>query len=396
MTRLFKQNNSPYWYGRIQINGKEKWLSSGTKNKREAAITIERKASLVKGKHSVNDMFQDLMKAIDELPQPERDTTRQEYARTLLGGTNAKLEIDDAWQVWLESPIKRNPAPQTIKMYYAIWRRFLYWAKEKGIEYLHDITPGLAQNYCSNFWKSGVSANTYNKHCRFLKSVYKVLSVQGGIMNNPWTDIPSMEHTKEGRRNFTPEQLEIICRKVTGSLRYMIAIGLYTGMRLGDVVSFKWKNIEFDNDRITHIPNKTKRKGKVVRLPLHPILKALITELKQEKHSEYFFPTEYELYKKNRAQITDLFQNHLRTCGIKPTEKQKDGHRRNAIVRFGFHSLRHSFVSLCAGNRVPQVAIMDMVGHGSPVMTALYSHANDEQKASAIKALPNIEFENDD
>lgn len=394
MTRLFKQKNSPYWYGRIQIDGKEKWLSSGTKNKREAAVAIERKASFIKGKHSVNDMFQDLMQAIDQLPESERDTTRQEYARTLLGCTNTKLEIDAAWQAWLDSPIKRNPAPQTIEMYHAIWKRFLSWVTEQSIEYLHEVTPNLAEQYCSNVWKSGVSANTYNKHCRFLKSVYKVLSVQGGIMNNPWTDIPSMEHTKEGRQNFTPEQLKVICGKATGSLRYMIAIGLYTGMRLGDVVSLKWKNIEFDNDRITHIPKKTQRKNKVIRLPLHPILKALLTELQQKTDSEYLFPTEYELYKKSRTQITDLFKNHLRMCGIQTTEKPKDGHRRNAIVRFGFHSLRHSFVSLCAGNRVPQVAIMDMVGHGSPTMTALYSHANDEQKASAIKALPDIEFEN--
>ena len=61
-------------------------------------------------------------------------------------------------------------------------------------------------------------------------------------------------------------------------------------------------------------------------------------------------------------------------------------------MRVGFHSLRHSFVSLCAANRVPQVAIMELVGHGSPAMTALYSHAGEEQKAKAIAALPALVF----
>ena len=41
---------------------------------------------------------------------------------------------------------------------------------------------------------------------------------------------------------------------------------------------------------------------------------------------------------------------------------------------------------------MPQVAIQELVGHGSPAMTAVYSHSNDKQKASAIAALPAIDF----
>ena len=66
---------------------------------------------------------------------------------------------------------------------------------------------------------------------------------------------------------------------------------------------------------------------------------------------------------------------------------------RRAVVEVGFHSLRHSFVSLCAANRVPQVAIQDLVGHGSPAMTALYSHADFQQKQDAINGLPTMVFE---
>lgn len=87
-------------------------------------------------------------------------------------------------------------------------------------------------------------------------------------------------------------------------------------------------------------------------------------------------------------QTVEFFQSR----GIQTQEKPTNSHRRRAIVRIGFHSLRHSFVSLCAANRVPQVAIMELVGHGSPAMTALYSHAGDEQKAQAIAALPAVHF----
>ena len=86
-------------------------------------------------------------------------------------------------------------------------------------------------------------------------------------------------------------------------------------------------------------------------------------------------------------------QNYFESCGIQTKEKPENGHRRRMITRVGFHSLRHSFVSLCAANNVPQVAIMELVGHGSPAMTRLYSHAGSEEKAKAIAALPELSFE---
>jgi len=42
----------------------------------------------------------------------------------------------------------------------------------------------------------------------------------------------------------------------------------------------------------------------------------------------------------------------------------------------------------------PQVAIQELVGHGSPAMTALYSHADFEQKHNAINGLPAMAFNN--
>ena len=68
---------------------------------------------------------------------------------------------------------------------------------------------------------------------------------------------------------------------------------------------------------------------------------------------------------------------------------EDDGRKNPNIPRV----LRHSLVSLCDANHVPQVAIMELVGHGSPAMTALYSHAGDEQKMKAISALPAVSFE---
>ncbi len=42
---------------------------------------------------------------------------------------------------------------------------------------------------------------------------------------------------------------------------------------------------------------------------------------------------------------------------------------------------------------MPQHAIQELVGHGSPAMTVLYSHADDQQKVEAIRVLPDMAFD---
>jgi integrase len=126
----------------------------------------------------------------------------------------------------------------------------------------------------------------------------------------------------------------------------------------------------------------------------------------------YLFSEEVETYKKDPSAITSLIQEFFETCGIRTHKKDtgktpeykaalkkwkaegKKGEKPTyprAVVEVGFHSMRHSFVSLCAAGGVPQVAIQHLVGHGSPEMTRLYMHSDAQQARRAIQTLPTIE-----
>jgi len=48
------------------------------------------------------------------------------------------------------------------------------------------------------------------------------------------------------------------------------------------------------------------------------------------------------------------------------------------VVEVGFHSLRHTYVSLHAERGTPQSVVQAIVGHGSPAMTAHYTHIGEE------------------
>ena len=57
------------------------------------------------------------------------------------------------------------------------------------------------------------------------------------------------------------------------------------------------------------------------------------------------------------------------------------------VARFGFHSLRHSYVSLSAAAGVPVHVVQSVVGHGSPEMTRRYLHHEIEGLKAASDAL---------
>lgn len=389
--KLRKQKSSPYWYGRVLLNGKDRWISSGTTGKKEAERIIRQKIALLKGSVSADNLFEGLLKVIEKLPATDAENKKQDFASRLLQGKNAKLALKDAWETWEHSPMKRNPGPRTISSYKSMWNRFEAWASDQGIKFLHEVGDATAQSYCQSLRKAGLASRTYNGHLKFLMGAFKALKVQAGLIKNVWADIPTLKKQTESRRNLAPEELKKVCMTAQGALKYMLAIGIFTGVRLGDVVSMEWKNVDLDNGIIEIIPGKTKRTGKKVRLPILPQLDNLLRELRSSSNSKkYLFPEEHELYQNSPPSLSRRIQKHFEHCGIKTTEPAEAGQRRRVIVRVGFHSLRHSFVSMLVKNKVPQTAIAALVGHGSPVMTENYTHLDDEQRTEALSGISKL------
>ena len=423
MATLRKQKKSDFYYVRFQHKGKDYWRSTGKKTKKKAQerakeiiaeVTEEVSAqdkltnaleTVEEFSHSNSDdtalshatidtCFRSITSLLNQLPPAQRDRIRLELGSKLQRGSEAKLTVAESWGKWLDSPKKRRPGERTIQGYETQWKRFSHWLESREIKFLHEVTPVVAEDYARDLQRAHYAPGTYNSHLTFLRGMFKVLLRAAGITANPWEGLPLLELERQSRRQLTAKELETVFSRAEGDLRYMIGIGLYTGLRLKDVATLKWSSWEEDQHMLSVKPAKTARKNKIVRIPLHPVAEALLRELrKNAKKSEYVLPQVARDYERDNSLVSSRIQKFFKSCGIATQEEAPEGSRRKAITRVGFHSLRHSFVSLCAANRVPQVAVMELVGHGSPAMTALYSHAGDEQKAKAIAALPSISFE---
>jgi integrase len=306
---------------------------------------------------------------------------------------NPPLTFGAAWSAYLTAPGRPDSGPATLRQYEAEFNRFLKWieAEHTGIQTLRALTPEIAGAYAQHLTGSKATPSTFNQHIGFLRLLWRVLAKPARMdAPNPWTDIKRKRLVTQGRRELTIEELRRVCQAATGELRIMLAIGLYTGLRQGDCATLRWSETDIIRGIIRRVPMKTaRRSGKPVMIPLHPVLLAMLAEIPTAGRKEYVLPQMATRYQKDRSSLNNCVQDHFEAQGVK-TIRDTPGLRQRALVDVGFHSLRHSFVSLCRAANAPLSVVESIVGHSNPAMTRHYTHTSEAAAGVAVAALPDI------
>jgi integrase len=313
---------------------------------------------------------------------------------------NPPLPINQAWPEFLTSPNRPDSGDSTLRQYQFQWQAFVDWMKEQHADFLtlRDVTKEIAEKYASHLSNSSkFSPSTYNKHLNLLTLVFRVVKDKAKLINNPWESpkrggyLQRKRLITNSRRELTFDELRNVCQKASGELRILLALGVYSGLRLGDCATLRWAETDLRRNLIRRVPNKTARRNpKPVIIPIHPILNAMLSEIPVNQRNEYVLSETATHYSRNICLITDKVQNHFKACGIKLHKPGtgKDGKR--AIIEVGFHSLRHTFVSLCRESNAPLAVVESIVGHSNPAMTRHYTHVGELAAGRAVAALPAI------
>ncbi len=358
-----------------------------TKDKSDQLLAIAAKLEAVKQEHA---------QAIDEAEPP--------------------LTIANAWEAYLDSADAPETGADTLKYYAGYWKKLSEWivGEHEGIKYLRDITPEMAGNYASSTLKRDkVSPNTYNKHTGFLQLFFRILHKPARMTANPFGEVKKRSLQTKGRRELTIAELRTLINEADGELKTLLLIGAATGLRLGDCATLKWNEVDFDRRQIRRVPNKLRHKDHVapVKIGMPPELLSRLSEIPTGNRRGYVLPDLAELYTyrnnggrpTKQPDITKRVQQHFMDCGIQthregtgyvkvpdPTRKHEyiwEYTGKRAVVEVGFHSLRHTYVSLQAERGIPQSTVQAIVGHGSPAMTQHYTHVTDKAAADATLAL---------
>ncbi len=322
------------------------------------------------------------------------------------------VPLSKAWDAFNTSLSRKTVSAEVNRIYKSRWGVFRAWmeANRPGIVGLADVDTDAAEAFMREI-RAKRSPKTFNDYRVLLAQVWKVLNKAAGLEGfNPWRDdIEAMDKDTHPRRELTAEELERVVAPLEGEMRVLFAVGIYTGLRLGDAVNLSWGAVDLVRGFIQWTPHKTAKHGTVVRIPLFPALASILAETPAKERRGLVLPglaAEYngtvetdadgnKIRKRGHPQYTaERVRKVFEAAGI---ETQGRAGRMNPksqterkAVEVGFHSLRHTFVSLCANAGVPLHIVQAIVGHTNAAMTAHYFHVSDDALRGAVAVLPDV------
>jgi integrase len=384
---LFKRNGA--FYVQWNVNGKR--FTKALRDDQGNAISTRREAEEAQTKFMATFAVADEAEALESIAA-KLEGRKAELAR-LQDSQNPPTGIATAWADYLAAPNRPDSGETTLRQYAFQFAAFADWIAEKHPEALalRDVTREIAEEYAGQMNHGRFSASTYNKHLNLLTLVFRVLKDKARLSGNPWQDIQRKRIIAQGRRELTLDELRNVCQSAKGELRVLLALGVYSGLRLGDCATLRWAEVDLPRNLIRRIPNKTARRNpKPVIIPVHPILRDMLAESTAEKRGEFVLPETAETYLRRTDMVTDMVQRHFEACGIKAHKRGTGENGKRAVVEVGFHSLRHTFVSLCRESNAPLAVVESIVGHSNPAMTRHYTHVGELAAGRAVAALPSI------
>lgn len=382
-----QQEKTGIWTLRCLVNGKRIAKSTGTRDLAEAEAFAKRfLAPYVKD---------DAAKTYANI-QAAVMTERQLAAMKEEEGP--QLKMTEAWEAYVASPMRRDLAPSTMHGKKEVVRNFLenwlYKLYPEVVEVRH-LSRQHAEEYL-NFLRADHSAATYNNRLCVLREVYRTIMARARAKSNPWDGFPLRADDSHTRRELTVEELARlvdVASREGFEWRTLFGIAMYTGLRLSDCCLLTWSEVDIVRSIIQKVPIKTKkyRKGRPITVPIHKVLADLLMQTPVEKRTGYVLPqigAWAEAGPNGMGKIHTRLGRLFRNAGIVTSVEVKG--RKWKAPEAGFHSLRHTFVSMSANAGVPLHIVQSIVGHESTAMTRHYYHENVAALQQAVEAIPSI------
>lgn len=254
-----------------------------------------------------------------------------------------------------------------------------WWDKQIGGSNLSDILPSTIAEYRdkllnepTTFGKKRAPATVVRYLCS-LSSVFETaIREWHWIEKNPVRLIRKPTVFNLRTRFLTEEEcprLLTACKESRNPYLFaVVAIALGSGMRRGEILGLKWKDVDFDKKLITL--ERTKN-GSVRYVPMVGIV---YDTLKGMFQKETIFDTSFLIFPSinpgKLLEIRTAWEHALKRAGIKDLR---------------LHDLRHTCASFLAMSGASQRDIAEILGHRDLKMTHRYSHLSCQHLTDALE-----------
>ena len=328
---LYKRKNGIYYIG-IEVDGKRRWKSTGSKVKSEAlrVVSESRREKMI---HN-NSMR--------------------------LGSLRTKVLAF----------VKEHYPFKTYESYKL--------PLQKLYEQLGDIQVAKINQYHIDKFKiqqlKRVSQTTVNVYLRTLRAAFNHTIRWNDIQNNPFKRVEMVRIPERTPIYFKKEEFEKIISAIKEDwLSDAVLFTLHTGLRRGEMTNLQWYDVDIES-RLIHIQSdatfRTKA-GKRRSVPLNDVAMDILQRLFLVKECDYVFS--HNCKRLYDDWVSRKFRHYVRKSGINQ--------------KLHFHSLRHTFATWLVKAGVSIYEVQKLLGHSSVTVTQVYSHLASDELHSAVSKL---------
>jgi integrase len=301
-----------------------------------------------------------LQDQIDQILNKKNKTDRNRF-------TNYFQEYIDSLPNKVDSKGKRGVSFATVKKYNTILNKIKAFEKYSKKEYyLKDIDMNFRNELIKYFTNvDKLAVNSTGRYIRFIKTVCNDAR-KNGLETHKQLDLIK-GYTEDVEKIFlTFDELELIENKrltriALENAKDWLIIGCYIGQRVSDLLILTKENINIRSG-LELIELTQKKTGKLVAIPLHPKVKAIL----EKRNGE--FPTalsaqKFNTHNKDIAKIAKINQKIEGSCLDKETKRKKHGlYEKWELVTS--HICRRSFASNFYGE-IPTAILINITAHST-------------------------------
>ena len=153
----------------------------------------------------------------------------------------------------------------------------------------------------------------------------------------------------------------------TPYLQDLVVFAINTGLRLGEIVSLKWEEVDLENGILKLLVRKNRR---MLEVPLNDKALSVVRGWYGIRKCEFVFYNP-----ETGKQWRDLWLGLKKAC------------RKAGLEGVTWHTFRHTFASRLNGNGTDLVTVKELLGHSDIKTTMRYAHTNREAKTIAVRRL---------
>ncbi len=270
---------------------------------------------------------------------------------------------------------------------------------------LQDITPIQVQQYLRHLRTEHEQRTGRPLSARYLRHQYGVLKNIFGyaekndmIAKNPMNRVSPPIIPKQPVDAFTIEQAAEFFEKLAEcplDFRTLLHLILTTGLRRGEAIGIKWKDLDERNEllhierSVTHttqtgtVVSTPKTTSSIRDVPLMPSTLHLMQQLKRQKKRDY-----------PNTLLSEAFVFHSRRDVFRPcspsavTQRVKRFMKRSGLPDMSPHDLRHSCATILLSHGADIKSVQEILGHANASTTLnFYVKADMEQMRVATKKM---------